>query len=149
MASTLPIWSTILVLGAGVLFALGYVKPYVTKEDKDAVEAFNKGCWMGKAPIVMVKDHITPAMSIALITVISLSSAVMFFIESFRNLLAHFGGGVIVGIIIVIVAFLLYTFFFMLLLMIHLIGETITAMSFVRLYRDRYGLEVKFESDKE
>ena len=39
MEGTLPIWSIILILGAGVLFALGYVKPYISKENKAQVIA--------------------------------------------------------------------------------------------------------------
>ena len=148
MEGTLPIWLIILILGTGLLFAAGYVKPYVTKEDRAAAEAFRKGCWMGKKPpVVMVRDHLAPMASIAMVMIIAVASAVMFFIESFGDVLAHFGGGIIVGIIIVVVAFFAYSFIFMLLLIVHLIGETITSMSYTRLYRDRYGIEVTFESD--
>ena len=148
MEGTLPIWSIILILGAGVLFALGYIKPYISKENKAQVIAYAKSENIGKPPVVIVRDHLTPAMSLALITGVALASLILFFVESFGKMVQHFGGGVLGFLITFGLVFLLYSFSFIALLFFHLIGETITSMSFERLYRDRFGLEVKYESDK-
>ena len=147
MEGTLPIWSIVLILGAGILFALGYVKPYISREDKEAVIAYARSENVGKPPVVVVRDHMTPAMSLALVIGIALASLILFIVESFGKMVQHFGGGVLGWLITIGLMFLLYSFAFIALLFAHLIGETITSVSFERVCRDRYGLEVKYESE--
>ncbi len=147
MEGTLPIWSIILVLGAGVLFSLGYVKPYISKENKAEIIAYAKNENIGKPPVVIIRDHMTPAMSLALVIGIALASLILFIVETFGKMVQHFGGGFFGVLITIGLMFLLYSFSFIALLFLHLIGETVTSISFERLYRDRYGLQVKYESE--
>lgn len=143
--SSLPIWFIITLLGTGVVFVLGYVSPYISKENRAEIDAYLHGDLTKKRPVVIIKDHVSPKASILIVVLIALLALILFFIESFQGLLAGFGGSLIAGVAITVVALLAFGFYLIVLLTIHLASGTITTISYERTYGDRYGLDVEFD----
>lgn len=149
MQSSLPVWAIIMILGIGVVFIMGFVSPYVPKKSREEVEAYLRNSMIFRRPVVEVKDYIPAKVCIVIVAIISTSSFVLFFVESFRKLYEFFNCTLFAGVAIAVVAFLAFGFYMMTLLTIYLIGGTLTTMSYERIYRDRYGLDIRYESDLE
>ncbi|MBQ7202291.1 hypothetical protein IJS18_02820 [Candidatus Saccharibacteria bacterium] len=146
MEGTLPVWIIILLFGGFLMFALGYCKLYVSKANREAVEDYRKRL-KTEPPVVIIREHFSPYFYLNLTVLIIVAAAVAFFCQSYLPMLASFGGGFFKGALIVLIAFVLIPVFFAIVLSLHLIGETITAMSYEKLYQDRYGLEIKYETE--
>ena len=147
MQSSLPVWAIIMILGIGVVFIMGFVSPHVPRKSREEVEAYLRNSMIHRRPVVEVKDYIPAKVCIGIVVVISISSFALFFVESFREIYEYFNCTLFAGIAIVVVAFLAFGFYMMILLTIYLIGGTLTTMSYERAYRDRYGLDIRYESD--
>ena len=146
MEGTLPVWIIILLFGSFLMFALGYCKLYVSKANKEAVEDYRRGL-RTEPPVVILREHFTPYFYLNLTVLIIIAAAVAFFCQNYLPMLDSFGGGFFKGTLIVLIVFVLMPVFFAIVLSLHLIGETITAMSYEKLYQDRYGLEIKYETE--
>ena len=146
MEGTLPIWLIILLLGSFFMFALGYCKLYVSKANKEAVQDYRRGLTKDP-PVVIVREHISPMACLNLAVLVVTTAVVAFFCQNFMPMLIDFGGGFLKGVFITLMVLVFTPVAFLGVIMLHLFGETVTAMSFEKLYKDRYGLKVRYEGE--
>lgn len=146
MASTLPIWASIIIFGVILAAFFGYMNPYVPKDQKLKARRA-KYSDEGEDNSITYRIRLDGFFYVLVSTFVAIAATVAFVFEDFSNFAKGLGGGVAGKILAIVFMFFGLFVVDLFTLAVECVSEDLAVADAKKYYQKRYGVKLLFYKD--